>query len=224
MFCRRHGIDLPQAGIRSTIFITQPAAEVTPGGLVTPDFTLSRRLDGGYVVAAQNRGQLEITPQGLRYARQFWPTFRTRRKSLRLGIGRVSSKGRRRCTANGRWTRKRRSSAIAFSPRHRTPASWSRRCRRVAAAYPALAGMRMASIWGGWIDCTPDSVPVISAVDQPARLLPGDRLQRPRLRHRPGRRPLAADLVAGDTPVVDPRPYRYSRMVDGTDLDTPGLM
>ena len=27
---------------------------------------------------------------------------------------------------------------------------------------------------------------------------------------------LAADLVRGNSPVVDPRPFRYSRMVDGT--------
>jgi glycine/D-amino acid oxidase-like deaminating enzyme len=35
---------------------------------------------------------------------------------------------------------------------------------------------------------------------------------------------LAADLVAGDAPIVDPPPYRYSRLVDGTDLGEPGLM
>jgi len=35
---------------------------------------------------------------------------------------------------------------------------------------------------------------------------------------------LAADLVRGDSPVVDPRPFRYSRMVDGTDLGEPGML
>ena len=77
MFCRRHGIDFPQAGVRSTVFSTTAGVEVTPGGLVTPDFTLTRRLDGGYIVAAQNRGRLDVTPQGIRYARQFWPMFRS---------------------------------------------------------------------------------------------------------------------------------------------------
>ena len=35
---------------------------------------------------------------------------------------------------------------------------------------------------------------------------------------------LAADLIAGDPPIVDPHPYRYSRLVDGTDLGAPGMM
>ena len=35
---------------------------------------------------------------------------------------------------------------------------------------------------------------------------------------------LAADLIAGDPPIVDPAPFRYSRMIDGTDLGGPGMM
>ena len=35
---------------------------------------------------------------------------------------------------------------------------------------------------------------------------------------------LAADLIAGDPPIVDPHPFRYSRLVDGTDLGAPGMM
>ncbi len=34
---------------------------------------------------------------------------------------------------------------------------------------------------------------------------------------------LAADLVAGDAPVVGPYPYRYARPGDGTDLGAPGM-
>jgi glycine/D-amino acid oxidase-like deaminating enzyme len=35
---------------------------------------------------------------------------------------------------------------------------------------------------------------------------------------------LAADLITGDTPIVAPHPYRYSRMIDGTDLGEPGML
>jgi len=40
----------------------------------------------------------------------------------------------------------------------------------------------------------------------------------------PGAGRLAADLATDATPVVDPTPYRYSRLVDGSGLDTPGMM
>ena len=40
----------------------------------------------------------------------------------------------------------------------------------------------------------------------------------------PGAGRLAADIVAGDPPIVDPHPFRYSRMIDGTNLGEPGMM
>jgi len=30
--------------------------------------------------------------------------------------------------------------------------------------------------------------------------------------------------VSGDPPIVDPHPFRYRRMIDGTDLGAPGMM
>ncbi|HYZ61809.1 MAG TPA: FAD-binding oxidoreductase [Acetobacteraceae bacterium] len=224
MFCRRHGIDLPQAGIRSTVFATTPGPEVTPGGLVTPGFTLSRRMDGSYIVAAQNRGTLEITPQGIRYARQFWPTFKTRRKSLRISVGRSMVTGPE--AVAGKW------SFDAPSPfeRHRIYAPPPDQgvpgpaLAKVKAVYPSLNGLGIGGLWAGWIDLTPDSLPVISSVER----LPGLFLATGFSGHGfgigPGAGKLASDLVAGNAPSVDPAPFRYSRLVDGTPLGGPGMM
>lgn len=224
MFCRRHGIDLPQAGVRSTIFITEPAPEVTPGGLVTPDITLGRRLDGGYTVAALNRARLEITPQGLRYARQFMPTFRARRASLTVGLGRSAVTGPE--AIHGRWSfdapspfERRR----IFAPPPDTsiigPAM-----ARLGTAFPVLKGAVVAWAWGGWIDSTPDAIPVISPVER----LPGFFLATGFSGHGfgigPGAGLLAAGMIAGEAPVVDPTPFRYARLVDGSDLGSPGMM
>ncbi len=224
MFCRRHDIPLPQAGIRSTIFCTTPAAEVTPGGLVTPDFTISRRLDGGYIVAAKDRGQLEVTPQGLRYARQFWPTLQARRKSLKVGIGRSFFDGPEALSGKWRFDKPspfERHRIFAPPPDTRIVAP---ALRRIVEAYPALRGIGVARIWGGWINSTPDAVPVISGVDR----LPGFFLATGFSGHGfgigPGAGRLAADLVAGDAPIVDPAPFRYTRLVDGTELGKPGMM
>jgi glycine/D-amino acid oxidase-like deaminating enzyme len=202
MFCRRHGIDLPQAGIRSTVFATTPGPEVTPGGLVTPDFTISRRLDGSYIVAAQNRGQMEVTPQGVRYARQFWPTFKTRRKSLTVGVGRSAVSGPEAMYRP--WSFERASPM----ERHRIYAPEPNRAvagpalAKLKAAYPALSGLGVGGMWAGWIDLTPDSVPVISPVEQ----LPG------------------FFLVTDQAPSVDPSPFRYSRFTDGSSIKAPGMM
>ena len=94
----------------------------------------------------------------------------------------------------------------------------------LGAHYPALKGLEVAHSWGGLIDSTPDGIPVISAVDP----LPGLYLSTGYTGHGFGIGPaagqLAADLVAGDPPLVDPHPFRYSRMIDGTDLGAPGMM
>ena len=224
LFCRRHGIDLPQAGIRSTVFATTPGPEVTPGGLVTPDFTLSRRFDGSYIVAAQDRGRLEVTPQGMRYARQFWPTFQSRRKDLRVGIGRSFFDGPEAIA--GKWAMDRptpfeRNRVFAPPPDTSIAAP---ALAKVKAAYPALAGLGIGGLWAGWIDMMPDGVPVISAVET----LPGFYLATGFSGHGfgigPGAGRLAADLIAGDPPSVDPTPFRYSRLVNGSKLATPGMM
>jgi glycine/D-amino acid oxidase-like deaminating enzyme len=81
----------------------------------------------------------------------------------------------------------------------------------LGAAFPAFKDVRVAESWGGLIDVTPDAVPVISPVES----LPGFFLATGFSGHGfgigPGAGKLAADLVAGDTPAVDPTPYRFGR-------------
>ena len=83
-------------------------------------------------------------------------------------------------------------------------------------AHPAFAGVVEAQRWGGLIDVTPDAVPVISDV----AALPGFFIATGFSGHGfglgPGAGRLMADLVAGDTPIVDPAPFRFSRFKDGS--------
>jgi glycine/D-amino acid oxidase-like deaminating enzyme len=223
LFFRHHGLRLPQAGVRSTSFFTHAAPQVVEGGLAMPDVTIRRRLDGGYTVGLSNRGVLELSPQGLLYARQFWPTFKKRRSLLKLSIGRSFFDGPESFT---RW----KLDGTSPFERVRTldppadPSLVQMGLTRLAANYPALTELKVAASWGGLIDSTPDGVPVISAVDP----LPGLYVSTGFTGHGFGIGPaagrLAADLIAGDPPIVDPHPYRYSRMIDGTDLGEPGMM
>ncbi len=223
LFCRHHGIRLAQASVRATSFATTAAPAVTDGGMSLPDVAIRRRLDGGYTVGLGGRGLVELSPQGLLYARKFWPTLKKRRAGLTVGIGRSFFDGPE---AFARW------SLDGTSPfeRHRTldppadPALVQLGLARLAEHYPALKGLAVAQSWGGLIDSTPDGIPVISAVD----LLPGLYLSTGYSGHGFGIGPaagqLAADLIADDAPIVDPYPFRYSRMIDGTDLGAPGMM
>jgi glycine/D-amino acid oxidase-like deaminating enzyme len=224
MFCRRHGIDLPQAGVRSTVFATTPAASVTPGGLVTPEVILTPLSNGGYIIAARKRAKVEFTPQGFRYAKRFFPIFYANRKIMKMGVGRSLLHGPE--AWHGKWPLDRPTPmedvrVLAPEPDR---ALIEPALRDLTTAYPALAGIRMARVWSGWIDSTPDAVPVISPIDQ----LPGFFVSAGFSGHGFGIGPaggrLAADLVAGDAPIVDPGPFRYERLVDGSDLGKPGMI
>ena len=82
--------------------------------------------------------------------------------------------------------------------------------------YPVFAKAKVAQEWAGLIDVTPDAVPVISGVDA----LPGFFIACGFSGHGFGIGPaagrLAADLVIGAPPIVDPHHFRFARFTDGS--------
>ncbi len=223
MFCRHHGISLPQASVYSTSMRTQAAAEVLSGALSVPGLTLRRRLDGGYTLGLNGRGRVELSPQGLRYAAKFWPTYKLRRGGLKVRVRPSFFNGPE---AFRSWALDKTSPFEEI--RILNPAPDLSLVQEAEAAlvrlYPALAGIKVAEAWGGCIDSTPDGIPVISGVDA----LPGFFLSTGYSGHGFGiglaAGQLTADLVSGATPVVSPEAFRHSRMIDGTKLSAPGMM
>ena len=81
-----------------------------------------------------------------------------------------------------------------------------------AAPYAKVTlNLKVANAWGGFIDSTPDGIPVISAVET----MPGLYLSTGYSGHGfgigPGAGHLIADLVSGAEPLVDPRPLHPNR-------------
>lgn len=149
MFCRHHGLKLTQASVRSTSFYTEQAPEVTDGGVSMPGVTIRRRQDGGYTVGISGRGLLEVTPQGLLYARPFWPTFKKRRWGLKISVGRSSSAGRNHYRAGSSMVY-RHSSRSASWTRRRT-SNWCRwRWRIWPSSTRRWRGSRSRKAGAGW--------------------------------------------------------------------------
>ncbi len=96
---------------------------------------------------------------------------------------------------------------------------------KLKAAYSALSRLGIGGLWAGWISLTPDLLPVILAVER----MPGLFLSLATcLRGHgsgigSGAGRLAAELIAGGAPSVDPHRFRYVRLVGGSDLATPGM-
>jgi glycine/D-amino acid oxidase-like deaminating enzyme len=211
MFLRRHGIDLPMSSVHSTVFATTPAAQVTPGGFYSADYCLTPLPDGGYIVAAKARTRLEVTPAGIRYARQFWRSLLSNRKLVDLRFGRSFFQGPDTIHANWRFDRPTVFERMRVLDATPNLAIVEPALREIVAACPELAGIQAARVWAGWIDLTPDVVPVI---DNPPAL-PGLTIATGLSGHGFGIGPaigeLAAQLATGVTPLVDASPLRLAR-------------
>ncbi|MCW3475384.1 NAD(P)/FAD-dependent oxidoreductase [Limobrevibacterium gyesilva] len=215
LFCGNMNLHLPQLKVLGSVLRTQPldgAPETTAGG---GNFAFRKRLDGGYTVARRNASTSDITPDSFRLFFDFLPNLRTSWRELRLRIGSRFLEEWRipRSWSLDQTTPFEQVRVLDPMPVEKTLAEARENLGR---AFPAFRQMQIAESWGGLIDVTPDAVPVIS----PVATLPGFFLATGFSGHGfgigPGAGKLAADLVAGDTPAVDPHPYRYARFVDGS--------
>lgn len=223
MLLRRHGIRFLQASVKSTSFSTKPAANVTDGGVSMQDVTFRRRLDGGYTVGLSGQGELQITPRGLLQAFAFRKMFRAKYKGLTYSLGRSFFDGPE---ALASWRADdvspfERIRILDPAPDARLVAKGLQRLRQT---YPSLNGLEVAASWGGMVDSTPDLIPVISPIAATPGLFVASGFSGHGFGVGPAAGRLAADLICGDAPCVDPRPFRYERMLDGRALAKPGMM
>ena len=215
LFCRPLGIRLPQLKVLSSVMRTEPVQGGPEASVSGFGFGLRKRLDGGYTVASWSGNVADIVPDSWRFFSDFLPALRMRRGDLKLRLGRRFLDELR---LPAHWDLDRPSPFEAVRTLDPPAPEAILQQARVHAtqAFPVLRNMRVAESWGGMIDVTPDAIPVISGVDA----LPGFFIATGFTGHgfgiAPGAGRLMAELVMGETPVVDPAPFRYSRFVDGS--------
>lgn len=213
-FCRQLGFAFPQSSVRASILAAAPGAQGLPDALHTAAVSVTRRGDGGYTLAISGRARVDMTPQKLRFARDFLPMFLKRRalvapgglEGWRLGF---ETRARWRLDAPTPMERVR-----ILDPRpdaSQIRDTLERACRLL----PALRVAPVAASWAGYIDSTPDGIPAIGEVPG----LPGFILAAGFSGHGfgigPGAGHLIADLVTGAAPIVDPVSYRPERLASG---------
>jgi glycine/D-amino acid oxidase-like deaminating enzyme len=215
LFCRPLHLRLPQLKVLSSVMRTEPLPGGPEASVSGFGFGLRKRLDGGYTVASWSGNIAPVVPDSLRFFGDFLPAMWLRRREVRPRIG---TRFVQELMQPGRWRLDRPSPFEAVRILDPQPhKSILRQARtHVTAAFPVFHAMRVAESWGGMIDATPDAIPVISAVDT----LPGFFIATGFSGHGFGIAPAAgrlmAELVMGETPVVDPAPFRYSRFSDAT--------
>lgn len=209
-FLGNYGVSLLTLPLVASVLRTAPMEGPTDIALGGPDFSFRKRHDGGYTITQRAALFAPLTLDHLLIGRRYLPTLITQWKNLRVTLGKDfldDLKLGRRCSGNKMSPFERR--RTIDPPVNRGLIDEA--IQNTSAAWPIFKQATIAQTWAGMIDVTPDSLPVIS----PVAKIPGLTLASGFSGHGFGTAPaagqLAADLVTGAAPIVDPAPYRLDR-------------
>lgn len=218
LFSGNLGIDLPQLKVMNSVLRTKPLEGGPEQAIWSNGFAVRKRQDGGYTIASGHENVVDIVPKSFRYAKDFLPALGKEWRSLKFRLG-----GRflDELRIQNRWAMDEASPFEynrVLDPRPAKKLS-DLALSNLKKAFPVFEKAEIAQRWAGYIDVTPDAVPVISAIDK----IPGFYIATGFSGHGFGIGPAAgrlmADIVTGKSPVVDPKDFRFSRFSDGSKIE-----
>ncbi len=212
-----HNMDIafPQLTVLGSVMRTDSidtGAEITCSG---SRFAFRKRLDGGYTVTHNHFSVADIMPDSFRLFFQFMPLLALDWRGIKLRIGQrfVDEAKLKRRWQLDEVTPFEQVRILDPAP---VPSILADAAQDLKKHYPVFEKMTIAESWAGFIDTTPDVVPVISALPQHKGLYLASGFSGHGFGLGPGAGLLAAQLMTGETPCVDPTPFRYSRYFDGS--------
>ncbi len=209
-FLGNYGIPLLTLPLVASVLRTAPMDGPTDIALGGPDFSFRKRLDGGYTITQRGALFAPLMLDHLLIGLKYLPVLRKEWANLRVSIGKDFFED----LALGRRFRGNKVSPFEKLRTIDPPVNQGlndEAMRNLVAAWPGFKNAQVAQSWAGMIDVTPDSHPVIA----PIAKIPGLTLASGFSGHGFGTSPaagqLAADLITGARPIVDPAPYRFDR-------------
>ncbi len=214
-FLNNLDLRFPQLGVVNSVMRTAPLEIGVDRTFAGRDFAVRKRMDGGFTVAHDHLSIVDITPASFEHFFDFLPTLRVDWRGLRLRFGKRFFEERR---LKRTWALDEASPFESIRVLDPEPDMSVLRVAQSALqdCYPAFRDMRIVESWAGVIDATPDAVPVIDRIDTFAGLFLASGFSGHGFGIGPGAGKLMAQIITGETPCVDPTPFRYGRFTDGT--------
>ncbi|PLR34645.1 D-amino-acid oxidase [Chimaeribacter californicus] len=204
------GISLPTLPLICSVLRTKPMAGPTEIAVGAPDFSFRKHKDGGFIITQRGALDASLTLDHLLLGPRYLPQLRTQRDFLRISLGKDFLKD---LALPRRWGTKKASpfERVRTLDPQANPVLNREAMTNLMAAWPAFERAEIEEAWAGVIDVTPDSNPVIG----PVAALPGLTVATGFSGHGFGTAPaagqLAADMVSGQAPLIDPSLYRFDR-------------
>ena len=212
---RMAGLDLPQRSVRATVALTNPVPVFTRINVWGGGVAVRQRNDGSLVIAGDGTADYDVTLESFQHLRMFLPEYARYRRKIRLGVGRelVRDLARR-----APWSASRRhpfAHTVGIEPKP-NPKKVRDGLECLVKLYPNLEGaVRIERAWAGYIDGTPDRVPVIGEAPGVKGFLFATGFSGHGFAMGPGTGLVMSELVVDGKASVDLSAMRYSRFAEG---------
>jgi glycine/D-amino acid oxidase-like deaminating enzyme len=209
-FLANHGMELLTLPLVAAVLRTEPFEGPADCAVGASNFSFRKRLDGGYTITQRGALFAPLTLDHLKIGMKYLPVLMAEWKNLRVSFGKAFFADLslpRRWTADGT-SPFEKVRTISPTVNH---ALNEEAMRNLIEAWPVFAKAKIAQEWGGMIDVTPDSLPVIGGVKRLPNLTLATGFSGHGFGTGPAAGRLTADIVMGEKPLVDPTPYRIER-------------
>ncbi|MBS1063461.1 FAD-binding oxidoreductase [Gluconobacter wancherniae] len=209
-FLNQLGINFPQASVRSSILSVKPGSTGLPDALHTTNASVTKRGDGGYTLAISGNGRVDPTPGILKSTVQFLPMFAKRWRQLAPGDLQAWRYG---FDTNRKWSLEQPTpmeTTRILDPRP-DKNTLKATLENAQALLPELKNAAIQAQWAGYIDSTPDGVPIIDGNSGISGLLVAAGFSGHGFGIGPGAGHLVADIILGRTPITEIKQYKLSR-------------
>ena len=215
LFLRNLGLVFPQLKVIGSVMATAPGPLVSQQSIWSNGMGLRRRHDGGYNVAYGGSFDCDITPDYLRFFRQFLPAFKEGKEEISIRFS-------KRFLTELKWSA---ASCLGSSLDKVSPYEQQRILdpkpnlkllekahQRLGDTFPALKGIEITKRWAGMIDVTPDELPVIDDVPTVSGLVLSSGYSGHGFGIGPGAGHVSAELAMGDKPSVNLDGFKFNRL------------
>lgn len=160
LFCGNMGVSLPQMRVRASVLRTAPVSSAFDVALNGRTFTCRPRMDGGYTISQFNASYADIVPDSFRLLRHFLPSWLKNSGLVKLRFGKsffreMAVKRRFAMDEESPFERVR-----VLNPKPARDAVASS-LKKLASDFPVFKDAEIADMWGGYIDVTPDALPIM---------------------------------------------------------------
>lgn len=212
---RNHDIDFPQLRVTGTVARVTGAADIPDHPFGTENFSIRPRQDGGHTLTLRNANIAEILPDNFRLFGQYVPRLLDSWREFHLRFG---ASFFRELAMPRKWDASEETIFEQVRTLDPQPSALflRRALKNAGKAFPSLENLKVSHAWAGVMDVTPDAVPVIDSVPGLAGAWIASGCSGHGFGLSPGIGRLLADLMLERGPVVDPRPFRWSRLARKT--------